>query len=256
MNTNFKNLSYSNSVRVAIAQGKAKEYQKRNVKKSVKKQIEKLISERNHFSDDELKSEEWRNLKEEGFEHYQVSNLGRIRNSKGQILRPYLLRSSVRFNIKNGYFNNIPYCSIRISSKNKVKKSFYIHRLVAHSFIDNPFKDLDLGFKYQINHKDKNPLNNRVSNLEYCSPVYNNKHYTDNLDIDTKEKKFYDLNYHIKSIINDLEHNEDLNCKLIGDYLYFSSINEQAYLLCLSRDFVISHFGNSKKLNINYQMCF
>ena len=46
-------------------------------------------------------------------------------------------------------------------------RSVKIHRLVAKEFIPNP---LNLP---QVNHKDENPKNNRVSNLEWCTAKYN-----------------------------------------------------------------------------------
>lgn len=54
-----------------------------------------------------------------------------------------------------------------ILSKNTVHKRFKIHRLVAKSFIPNPNN-------YPIvNHKDENPQNNNVNNLEWCTAAYN-----------------------------------------------------------------------------------
>lgn len=43
----------------------------------------------------------------------------------------------------------------------------YVHRLVALTFIPNP-NNLS-----QVNHKDENPLNNNVDNLEWCNCKYN-----------------------------------------------------------------------------------
>jgi hypothetical protein len=49
------------------------------------------------------------------------------------------------------------------------RKHFQIHRLVAIAFIPNPNN-------YQIvNHKDNNPTNNNVDNLEWCTNIYNNQ---------------------------------------------------------------------------------
>ena len=50
------------------------------------------------------------------------------------------------------------------------KKRFYIHRLVAMSFISNPNK------YPQINHKNGNKKDNRVENLEWCTQKQNNQH--------------------------------------------------------------------------------
>lgn len=52
-------------------------------------------------------------------------------------------------------------------SKCGVEKRYSIHRLVAEAFIPNP-DNLP-----EVNHKDVNPLNNRVENLEWCTRQYN-----------------------------------------------------------------------------------
>lgn len=98
---------------------------------------------------------------------YQVSNLGNVKvldryvNSaiknnnkvkrKGKLLKQYN---------KRGYF--------QVSlSKNHKRYYFGVHRLVAIAFLPNP-NNLT-----QINHKDENPLNNNLSNLEWCTAKYN-----------------------------------------------------------------------------------
>lgn len=54
-----------------------------------------------------------------------------------------------------------------ILSDGKTAEHFAVHRLVANAFLDNPM------MLPEINHKDENPLNNRVENLEWCSRQYN-----------------------------------------------------------------------------------
>lgn len=51
--------------------------------------------------------------------------------------------------------------------KNRKRKSCLVHRLVAEAFIDNPNK------LQEINYKDENPLNNIITNLEWCTHKYN-----------------------------------------------------------------------------------
>lgn len=108
--------------------------------------------------------EEWRDIK--GYEGiYQVSSYGRIkalnykRTGKEGILKP--------FTKKGGY-------KLIKLSKNNIKHHFSIHRLVAIHFIDNP-KELP-----EVNHKDENPSNNKVENLEWCDHTYNMNYGTKN----------------------------------------------------------------------------
>ena len=62
--------------------------------------------------------------------------------------------------------NNKGYAWVELR-KNGIKEQKLIHRLVAEAFIENPE-----GFNL-INHKDENPLNNDVDNLEWCDNSYN-----------------------------------------------------------------------------------
>ena len=103
----------------------------------------------------------WKDIK--GYEgKYQVSNLGNIKSlshyyewrgakrlNKGKLLRPY----------KTG---KCPYYTVQIAGK-----AHLVHRLVAETFIENPY-----GYT-EINHKDENRLNNKVENLEWCTHEYN-----------------------------------------------------------------------------------
>lgn len=57
-------------------------------------------------------------------------------------------------------------CKVILHS-NGIPKAFAVHRLVAQAFIPNP-NNLP-----QVNHKDENPSNNNVNNLEWCDAKYN-----------------------------------------------------------------------------------
>lgn len=84
---------------------------------------------------------------------YKVSNFGNVYSCRaGRNLKPGNHRDGYRF---------------VILTKNKSKKYETVHRLVAEAFIPNP-NDLPV-----INHKDENPSNNNVNNLEWCTQQYN-----------------------------------------------------------------------------------
>lgn len=68
----------------------------------------------------------------------------------------------------NGYF------FVGLRKPKEKKKYFYIHRLVAMHFINNPNK------YPEVNHLDGNKENNNVSNLEWCNNKQNSKHAVEN----------------------------------------------------------------------------
>lgn len=65
---------------------------------------------------------------------------------------------------------------------NGVQKKKKVHRLVAEAFIPNPNN------YNQINHKDENPQNNNVNNLEWCDCQYNINYGTRNVKVAHKIK--------------------------------------------------------------------
>jgi hypothetical protein len=106
----------------------------------------------------------WRDIP--GYEgYYQVSNFGRVKSlsrkvyNRGgfHISKEKILKQQLR---KDRYFN------VHLL-KEGIVKIFFVHRLVALAFLPNPNQLPD------INHKDENPSNNCVDNLEWCTEKYN-----------------------------------------------------------------------------------
>lgn len=130
---------------------------------------------------DNLPNEEWRDVV--GYEGlYQVSNLGRIKSLERRVPRSNGKTMLVRERICKVSINR-KYIYVTLSKYGK-QPNMKVHRLVAEAFIPNP------GNLPQINHKDENPANNQVLNLEYCTSGYNRSYGTINKRIkDTWRKK-------------------------------------------------------------------
>ena len=92
---------------------------------------------------------------------YQVSNLGNVRSLN------YRRTGKVKNLVPKK--NNCGRLWVDLKGK-----PFLIHRLVAEAFIPNRYN------LPQINHKDENPKNNKVDNLEWCSGEYNRMQYIQN----------------------------------------------------------------------------
>lgn len=104
------------------------------------------------FTPEELETEEWRRLGD-----YSVSSLGRVRRETtrtcakaGMILKPGMRGRYLRVSVNH--------------------RSVSVHRLVAEAFL-GPCPEGE-----QVNHKDCCKTNNRLSNLEYVTPVENVRH--------------------------------------------------------------------------------
>ena len=113
--------------------------------------------------------EVWKDI--EGYEGlYQVSNMGRVRSLdryverrkqgrqfwKGKMLNPRKRKKGEE------------YLYVDLTN-NTTRKRYSVHRLVASAFLGN-YPELE------VNHKDENPANNRVENLEWVTH-YENMHY-------------------------------------------------------------------------------
>lgn len=127
---------------------------------------------RQEFTVEELNNEIW--LDVQGFEGiYQVSNLGRVKALPKVVLYNDGRKRHYLEKVLNVYVNTRGYMYVDLY-KDKVKKHYLVHRLVADAFLDNK-QNLP-----QVNHIDEDKFNNRASNLEYCTAEYNCNYGTRN----------------------------------------------------------------------------
>ena len=114
-------------------------------------------------------NEEWADIK--GYEElYSISNLGRVMRKERKV-----------WSTRNNSFSTIPekiltpesdnsgYLKVRLTGNSNYEK-FFVHRLVAEAFIDNPNN------YPMVNHKDCDPKNNAYYNLEWCTAEYNSNY--------------------------------------------------------------------------------
>lgn len=149
----------------------------------------------------------WKTMKEHN--NYEISNYGKVRNKKTGRIRKTTINNK-------GYEQIIVYI-------NKKPKTYYIHRLVASNFIENPNN-----YK-EVNHLDENKLNNNVNNLEWCNGEYN-LHYGTRVNriLKAKEPTFKQI------IQKDLQGNVIRVWKSIREIQEKTNYNKQSIHYCCS----------------------
>ena len=116
---------------------------------------------------------------------YQISSQGEIKNKTGKILfinyeRLKKTKTRARPNLYvDGH-----------------AKQYYLHRIVAQHFLENP-----LGLP-EVNHKDGNFYNNKMENLEWISKLGNMKHANENNLINYFKTKIKVINRDTKEVTN------------------------------------------------------
>jgi hypothetical protein len=93
-------------------------------------------------------NELWKEI--EDYPLYEASTFGNIRNIKTKRILKSLISKSYH------------YVSL-INNNNKIRNTISLHRIIAKTFIPN------INNKLTVNHKDHNPSNNNINNLEWST---------------------------------------------------------------------------------------
>lgn len=139
--------------------------------------------------------EEWKAVP--GYEgYYEASTQGRVRSVERVVMlvdrqmkpRPCIYKSRV-LKPHIGEISDrkiLPRCQVVLSKDGKTR-SVQVHRIIAETFLPNPE-----GYE-TINHKDGDPMNNAVENLEWATRRENNRHaFRNNLIHTMKPVTMYD----------------------------------------------------------------
>jgi len=130
-----------------------------------------------------MTNEIWKDIPEyDGL--YQVSNLGRIKSLKRRIWNGVGYFETKEKLLKQYISNKVPYFYCYLKSKNKRRKTEFIHRLVLLTFKGK--SDL------QCNHINGVKTDNILENLEWVTRKENIKHSWDT-GLITKEKQFHKI---------------------------------------------------------------
>lgn len=109
------------------------------------------------------------------------------------------------------------YLRVRLTIENGKRRNFPVHRLVLGMF--NPVDDM---MNLQVNHKDGNKHNNKLDNLEWCTPQENITHAVvtglrfDKGENNNSHKLSTDDVYKIKDLYNSGDYTERKIASIYG----------------------------------------
>lgn len=149
----------------------------------------------------------------EGF--YEVSNLGRVKSLDRYVDSAHGLRLH-KGKILQPEVDKLGYRLAHVCKDGKDDR-LLVHRLVAEAFLDNK-ENLPC-----VNHKDEQPWNNQVNNLEWCTYTYNNQYNG------LTEKRFVTRKENINSGKTKMGTSiimKDFNNNIIKEYINMERVKE------------------------------
>ncbi len=183
-----------------------------------------------------LPGEIWKEI--DGFQNYEVSNKGRIKRIEREhhAVRYYAMHdrniSTARYYpeclMTQRQSGKTPYLKVSLVSDNGKQITLLAHRLVLAAFVPN------VNNLPHVHHKDGNPKNNRLENLEWSS-------FADNLNDTIRRerlskaltnKKKPPLSDEQKAKISKSLRDRNINCKpvICGDKIFKSAKEVAAHL--------------------------
>lgn len=181
----------------------------------------------------------------DGVEHdyrgkYQISNMGRLRgfaDKHGKI-----------YDEPISYFNPQPqtngYICYHLRDGKGGSRYVKAHKLVAFMFIPIPQELLDTNKKIFINHKNEIKHDNRVNNLEWCTPSYNSSYGTASERKVTSRKSDYTTKRKSVLAINEK-----------GEQIKFISMKEAMKYFRCTHDTLRKKIANKETVN-GYKVCY
>ena len=174
--------------------------------------------------------EVWKDIPD--YPNYQISNYGRVKSLN--------YRNTKQEQIIKLSKNSKGYLYVDLFKDGK-RKRFLVHRLVCLTYLKNP-ENLPC-----MNHKDENPLNNRVENLEMCSYEYN-MNYGTILERKSKALKGRKLSEEHKRKISEAHSIPIIQYTKDGIFVrYWDSAKSASKELNINLGHIISSYQNKRK---------